>query len=328
MSPFVAVHSPILGSDVEVRVDGGPGAALAADAAAVGEFERLTQVFTVYDQSSELARWRRGDLDACSPELTEVLAAAQSWHEASAGAFHPAIEPLRRRWLAAVAEDRLPDPAELAELVAACALLPFSVTDGQVHRLADCSGVDLNAIAKGYVVDRAAAAAFAVPGVDAVMINAGGDLRHLGVGSVLVGIEDPVTEVASASPRWRVQLSDAGLATSGAPWQRFRIAGQWLGHVLDPRTGWPVTHTVSASVIAADTTTADALSTILGVLTPADALARAEAEGWACLLVAPDGSAQQSSAWPMIDRPAEEAARSWDEPGRPQSEPDSIPERS
>ena len=298
MSPFVAVHSPILGTDVEIRVNGGPGAALAADAAAVGEFERLNPVFTVYDESSELARWRRGDVDDCSPELTEVLAAAQWWHGASGGAFHPAIAPLRLRWLAAVAADELPDPAELAELVAACAALPFSVSDGQVHRLADCSGVDLNAIAKGFVVDRAAAAAFAVPGVDAVMINASGDLRHLGAGSVLVGIEDPLTAVTDATPRWRLQLSDAGLSTSGAPRRGFRIAGQSLGNVLDPRTGWPVTHTISASVIAADTMTADALSTVLGVLAPADALARADAEGWACLLVAPDGSAQQSTAWP------------------------------
>ncbi|MGV8909739.1 MAG: FAD:protein FMN transferase [Propionicimonas sp.] len=298
MSPFVAVHSPILGTDVEIRVDAEPGAALAADAAAVGEFERLTPVFTVYDESSELARWRRGDLDRCSAELTQVLAAAQWWYEASGGAFHPAIAPLRLRWLAAAAADQLPDPAELAELVAACSALPFSVSDGQVHRLADCSGVDLNAVAKGFVVDRAAAAAFAVPGVDAVMINAGGDLRHLGAGSVLVGIEDPLPDVAKTGPRWRLQLSDAGLATAGAPRQGFRIAGQTLSDVLDPRTGWPVTHTITASVIAGDTMTADAVSTVLAVLAPADAVARADTEGWACLLVAPDGSARQSSAWP------------------------------
>jgi thiamine biosynthesis lipoprotein len=70
-----------------------------------------------------------------------------------------------------------------------------------------------------------------------------------------------------------------------------------MGHVLDPRTGWPVVHTTSCSAIAADATTADALSTVLGVLLPDEALARAEAEGWACLLVGPDGSARSSPAW-------------------------------
>lgn len=297
MSPFVAVHSPMLGTDVEIRVDGEPEAALAADAAAVGEFERLNPVFTVYDESSELMRWRRGETDDCSPELTEVLAAALRWHHASGGAFHPAIAPLRMRWLQAAAEDTLPDEAELADLSAECAALPYSVEAGTVRRLGDCSSVDLNAIAKGYIVDRAAAVAFAVDGVDAVMINAGGDLRHHGAGSVLVGIEDPANAFDNAPPRWRVQLTEAGLATSGAARRGFTVAGQWMGHVLDPRTGWPVVHTTSCSAIAADATTADALSTVLGVLLPDEALERAEAEGWACLLVGPDGGARLSSAW-------------------------------
>lgn len=297
MSPFVAVHSPMLGTDVEIRVDGEPEAALAADAAAVGEFERLNPVFTVYDESSELMRWRRGETDDCSPELSEVLAAALRWHHASGGAFHPAIAPLRMRWLQAAAEDTLPDEAELADLSAECAALPYSVEAGTVRRLGDCSSVDLNAIAKGYIVDRAAAVAFAVDGVDAVMINAGGDLRHHGAGSVLVGIEDPANAFDNAPPRWRVQLTEAGLATSGAARRGFTVAGQWMGHVLDPRTGWPVVHTTSCSAIAADATTADALSTVLGVLLPDEALERAEAEGWACLLVGPDGGARLSSAW-------------------------------
>lgn len=297
MSPFVAVHSPMLGTDVEIRVDGEPEAALAADAAAVGEFERLNPVFTVYDESSELMRWRRGETDDCSPELSEVLAAALRWHHASGGAFHPAIAPLRMRWLQAAAEDTLPDAAELADLAAECAALPYSVEAGTVRRLGDCSSVDLNAIAKGYIVDRAAAVAFAVDGVDAVMINAGGDLRHHGAGSVLVGIEDPANAFDNAPPRWRVQLAEAGLATSGAARRGFTVAGQWMGHVLDPRTGWPVVHTTSCSAIAADATTADALSTVLGVLLPDEALERAEAEGWACLLVGPDGGARLSSAW-------------------------------
>lgn len=332
MPPFVAIHSPMLGTDVEVRVDGGPEASLAADAAAVGEFERLVGVFSIYDEASELSRWRRGDLDDCSTELTEVLAAALKWHAASGGAFHPAIAPLRHRWLVAAADGELPDAAELADLAAACAALPFTVTDGEVHRIADCSGVDLNAIAKGYILDRAAAAAFALPGVDAVMVSAGGDLRHLGVGSVIVGIEDPAAGYDNGEPRWRVQLAGVGLATSGGAGRGFQVAGQWYGHVLDPDTGWPVAHTTSATVVAPDAMTADALATVVGVLPPLEALRRAEAEGWACLLVAADGDALTSPAWP--DLAEDHDGRSDESPGqRPsqlghQSEPDSIPERS
>ena len=300
--PFVALHSPMLGTDVEIRIDADPEAALAADAAAVGEFERLATVFSIHDESSELSRWRRGDLDECSPELTEVLAAAEAWHAASGGAFHPAIQPLQARWQLATADDLLPDPAELAELAASCAGLPFTVVDGRVERIADCSGVDLNAIAKGYIVDRAAQAAFAVPAVDAVMINAGGDLRHLGRGSALVGIEDPAARFEGTEPRWWVELAQSGLSTSGAAKRGFAVAGQLYSRVIDPRTGWPVTHTTSASVIAPDAMTADVVSTVLAVLSPADALAMAEEEGWACLLVGADGIEKTSFAWPAAQR--------------------------
>jgi thiamine biosynthesis lipoprotein len=302
--PFVATHSAVLGTDVEIRVDADPEAALAADAAAVAEFEKLAAVFSIYDESSELSRWRRGDLDDCSAELTEVLAAAEVWYAASGGAFHPAIQPLQLRWQQAAAEDVLPDPAELAELAASCVTLPFTAADGRIKRTADCSGVDLNAIAKGYIVDRAAVTAFAVPEVDAVMINAGGDLRHLGKGSVLVGIEDPAALFEGSDPRWRVQLAQAGLSTSAVGKRGFMVAGQSFARLIDPRTGWPVSHTTSSSVVASDAMTADALSTVLGVLAPDEALSRAEQEGWACLLVGADGVERMSLTWPSTDRPS------------------------
>jgi thiamine biosynthesis lipoprotein len=300
--PFAAIHAPILGTEVEIRVIADPDGALAADAAAVAEFERLAAVFSVYEESSELARWRRAEVDECSADLTQVLAAAQAWHAASGGAFHPAILPLRRRWQRAAAEDRLPDPAEMAELAIACATLPFTVTKGRVERTADCSAVDLNAIAKGYIVDRAALAALAVPEVEAVMVNAGGDLRHVGEGSVLVGIEDPTKLPGTAEPRWHVRLTQVGMATSGVARGGFTVSGQGFGWVIDPRTGWPSTHTTSASVVAIDAMTADTLSTVLTVLPPAEALTLAEAEGWACLLVGADGVQHMSLGWPDEQR--------------------------
>ncbi len=309
--PFVVVHSPLLGAEVEVRIEADADAALRADAGAIAEFDRLTAVFSMYDESSELRRWRRGDSDKCSPELTGVLAAAQSWHSASDGAFHPAIEPLRKRWLRATMEDRLPDPAELAELAAACVDLPYTVIDGQVQRLTDCSGVNLNAIAKGYIVDRATEVAMAVPGVDAVMIKAGGDLRHLGNGSAVVGSTGAAGRFDPQEARWRIRLARAGLSTSGSVDRGLRVKGQWLGHVLDPRTGWPVVHTTSASVIATDAVTADALVTALCVLTPERAIGYAERAGIACLVVTPDG-VRHSSRWPAEEPTAGTGAATGD----------------
>lgn len=290
-----SLRTPVLGTVVELRIEGTAEATAAAEQSAWEAFERLEQVFSTYRADSELCRWRRGEVAVCSQELTEVLSAAERFFVASGGAFHPATAALTARWRQAEIDGQLPRPAELDGLRTG---LPFTVIDGVASRTGDCSGVDLNAIAKGYIVDRAAQVAGGHWDVESVLINAGGDLRHLGSGSVSVGIEDPALPYDNLPPRWRVSVSNSALATSGSARRGFRVAGQWLGHVLDPRTGWPVTHTTSVSVLAADAISADALATVLGVLAHDEALAFAEREGVACLIVDAEGQPWLSTTWP------------------------------
>lgn len=291
-------HSPLLGTLVEVRVGASTDVAERADRAAVAEFQRLDAVFSTYRDDSELNRWRRDEVSTCSPDLLTVLEAAQEWYEASAGAFHPATGMLRQRWLAAHQVGAIPSPAELSALADGTRSLPYRVSGTTVQRLDDCTGLDLNGIAKGYIVDRAATAAAAVPGVSSVMVNAGGDLRHRGEGTVLVGVEDPARPFDNQPPRWSVRVADGGLATSGSARRGFQVGERWLGHVLDPRTGWPVEHTTSVTVLARDTMTADVLATVLGVLEPNEAIAFAASRGIGCLLVDSSGTASTSPDWP------------------------------
>lgn len=246
----------LLGTVVEVRASGGNEHAV--DAAVVAEIERLNLVFSTYRQDSELCRWRAGEDAAAGPELVAVLAEAQRWHEASGGAFHPATERLRAWWLDAQLHDRLSgDPP-------AAGPLPYDATRGQVRRLGDCGGVDLNAIAKGYIVDAALEAGWRV-GADSLVVNIGGDLRHRGEGGVRVGVENPLRRADNAPPLGVYTLSNRALATSGSARRGFNVAGRWYPHVLDPRTGWPVTAVASISVVAGDAMTADALATVAGV---------------------------------------------------------------
>jgi thiamine biosynthesis lipoprotein len=58
-----------------------------------------------------------------------------------------------------------------------------------------------------------------------------------------------------------LQLRDGALGTSGAAEQYVEIDGTRYGHVLDPRTGWPASGVLSASVVTRDAASADALST-------------------------------------------------------------------
>jgi thiamine biosynthesis lipoprotein len=297
---YQATRTGVLGTVVELRLDGAPSAVAEAEQQAWSTFERLETVFSTFRADSQLSRWRSGQAE-CSPELFTVLSRAALWHHRSQGAFHPATAALTARWRQAEREATMPSAGELAELYDQP--LPFRIEGDNVARIADCSTVDLNAIAKGYIVDCAASAAASIAGMESVVVNAGGDLRHHGAGSIRVGIEDPFQPFDNAPPRWRVSLSNAALATSGSARRGFRVGEQWLGHVLDPRSGYPVAHTASISVLAASAMDADALATVLGVLPGDQALQFAARYRIGCLLVDASAQVHLSQDWPA-DLPA------------------------
>jgi hypothetical protein len=158
-------------------------------------------------------------------------------------------------------------PTRLRDL--ASAPLPFEVREGRLT--GDCSGVDLNAIAKGAAVDASVIAAVGLADVTAVLVNAGGDLRRHGPGSVVVDVGDPGDphDDAPALATW--ELSQGAVATSSGVRRGFRVGERWYGHVLDPRTGLPIAGTLQATVVAPDAATADAAATAALVLPPDDA---------------------------------------------------------
>lgn len=295
-----AVHEPLLGTRVSIGVRAGDErAGTRAEHAVVSEIERLETLLSAYRPTSEWNRWRRGELDRPGPEVIAVLRLAEQWRGAGHGAFNPLAGVLRARWLQAEQDGHAPSSGELAELAATIVDLPYRIDGDLVVRVGDCAPLDHHAFAKGWIVDRAVEAALAVAGVTEVLVNAGGDLRHVGGDPIMVGIEDPRRPFDNAPPLTTVRLGDAGLAASSGARRPVRVAGSVFSHVFDPRTGLPVHHTLSATVIAPDACTADVAATIVGVLPIAEALAWAEAtEGIACHLLTADGAQHVSARWP------------------------------
>lgn len=304
-------HQPLLGTVVEVRCDGidDEAGAEAVDAAVVAEIGRLEQIFTVHEPDSELRRWQRGEVDTPGPELTEVLAAAIRWQLGSGGAFNPAAGAVVALWRACEAQGEPPTPAEQAAVAAVVRQPLYHLDPAGVPRLdiavdptgdppGDRGVIDLNALAKGWIVDRATAAGRAVGPSDAdLVVSAGGDLRHSGPGSARIGIENPLRPYDNEPPIVTVEIGDAGLATSGRARRGFRIGGRWYGHVVDPRTGATADHVAGITVVAPDAATADVLATVLGLMAPADAAAHGQEHDVACLVVAPDGTVTINDRW-------------------------------
>lgn len=288
-------HDGVIGTTVELRVQADDEAiAVEADRAALVEIDRLVGVFSAYEPSSDLCRWRRGEV-AASPELAPLLSAARQWWQRSGGVFDPSVGRLTRCWADAAAVGAIPGDDELAALVATLTAPDTPSPD-----------LTLNALAKGHLADQAAAAAHAIEGVHAVTVNAGGDLVHRGTGSIRVGVENPHRPYDNEPPLTVVRVREGGLATSGSARRGWRIGGRWYSHVIDPRSGRPVDHVASATVVAPDAATADAVATVLSVLAPAEGIAfvdgLVDVPDVAALVVGADRSVWRSTSWNALER--------------------------
>lgn len=292
---WTSVHG-LLGTVTDVRIRAlDPAASHAAIDAALAEIERLEHVFTVFDDTSDLNRWRRGELDPPSDDLADGLSLATAWRRRSGGVFDPAVAALVACWDRAAERDRHPTAGELA---AARADMTDTAPDP-----ANPPPWNLNALAKGLIVDRAVAVAGSIGAVTDVLVNAGGDLRHLGSEPVVVGIEDPFRPFDNAEPTVRVALTDGALATSGGARRGWTIGGRRYSHVLDPRSGHPVDHVSSASVVARDAATADVVATVCSVLAPERGLAFVDSLDAlvACLVIGADGRPHRSAGWAAFE---------------------------
>jgi FAD:protein FMN transferase len=242
-----------------------------AIAAAFAEIERLEQILSNYEPTSELSRLSAAapspEAVAVGPDLWQVLVAAEAFRERTAGAFDISIGPLTSLWRQARKSGRLPRPDKLAAALGA-------VGAGTVELVSDPNSVrlpkpgtrlDPGGIGMGYAADRAAAILVA-HGIDSAMIDASGD--------VLVSAAPPGTTgwriaVAPLRPGGRGEtlvLAHAAVTTSGDAYQAVEINGVRYSHIVDPRTGLGVTGQTTVTVIAPDATTADALATAASVL--------------------------------------------------------------
>ncbi|MFM8275254.1 MAG: FAD:protein FMN transferase, partial [Gemmata sp.] len=137
-------------------------------------------------------------------------------------------------------------------------------------------GLELNlgAVGKGYALDRAAQLLREEWGVRSALLHAGGSsVRAIGVPpgdgrGWPIRLRHPHQADVSLGT---VRLAGVGLGTSAATFQFFEYNGRKLGHLLDPRRGWPAEGTASASTIAPTAAEADAMSTAAFVMGAAGA---------------------------------------------------------
>ena len=285
----------VLGTSSSIVLDVPGPLAAGVEASTYAEVERLRKILDAYDPKSELRTIPAGRPTPCSAELREVLKSARAWRIESGGAFDPGVGLLDELWRDAEQTGSRPSDHVLEETIRTMRASRWRVEGDLVQR--GESAISLDGLAKGLILDRAAAVALEA-GAQAVVLEIGGDVIVRGR-TARVPIAAPGRSADNAPVLTVVPLADQALATSGNKARGYDVAGRHIGHVLDPRTGRPVEHLLQASVIAPRAVDADALATALLVLPPDTGMPLITArEGFECLLVDREGAIHRSPGWP------------------------------
>jgi FAD:protein FMN transferase len=303
-----------MGSAWTIKVAGRlPAPAAELQAGAQAQFESVNQALSTYRSTSALSRFnddRSGEWVDVDPELAAVMSYALSLGARSEGAYDVTVGPLVNLWGFG------PDPAtqaapDQASIDSARAHVGWQNVEVDVvrHRARKPPGmrVDLSSLGKGRGVDRVAQYLDGA-GVSNYLIDLSGKLRAQGRNARgerwRVAVEKPGPDDPAGNPRIVpevVLLNDESVATAGDYRRFFESGGRHFSHIIDPRTGYPVNHaTVSATALARDCMTADALATVYMAMLPDAALALATADGVPALLIArTDGALRlrPSAAW-------------------------------
>ncbi len=159
--------------------------------------------------------------------------------------------------------------------------------------------LNLDALGKPFIAAKAVEAARGT-GIEGIMLDAGGDVIVSGKPGAdsawPIGVSDPMSPYHNANPLSVVKISAGAIATSG-------ITARGA-HIIDPRNGVVATGVLSATVIAPDAVTANALSTAICVLGPKDGLALvARTRGAECLIVSAGARQVRSAGFSRFEHP-------------------------
>ncbi|PVV12530.1 MAG: hypothetical protein B6D77_05410 [gamma proteobacterium symbiont of Ctena orbiculata] len=248
--------------------------------AAVRDLERTFQAmhreWHAWKGDGELVRLNRmlaqGDPMTVTPELADLLQQAKRHAELSDHLFNPAIGRLIALW--GFHRDEPPggpppDAKKIASLIdEAPSMSQLLFKENRIHSTNPAVSLDLGAFAKGYALNLAIRRLQEF-GIANAIVNAGGDLcvsgRH-GDRPWAIGIRHPLGEGVIAS----VEVADGECVLTSGNYERYReYEGIRYAHIIDPRTGYPVEHVASATVISKDGGLADAAATALSVAGPA-----------------------------------------------------------
>ena len=231
---------------------------------AIADVARLETLYSRYREDSLLSTINRiaaaGGSITVDEETAGLLNYADTCHAQSGGLFDISSGILRRAWR--FDRGQLPDASLISDLLDKVGWRKVRWNPPVLEFPIPGMEIDFGGVVKEYAVDRAAALC-STEGIRHGVVNLGGDIKVIGSradGSPWrIGIRHPRREGAVIKS---LLMTEGALATSGDYERCIQLNGIRYGHILNPRTGWPVRHMAAVSVVGDFCVVAGSASTI------------------------------------------------------------------
>ncbi|MHC4870455.1 MAG: FAD:protein FMN transferase [Planctomycetota bacterium] len=272
-------YTPVLGTTMNIAVidDGNiPIAAEIIIKKALSKVNELEDRLSIYRKDSEISRINSlpaGKKNHLNKLTYKIILESLRYNLLSDGAFDITVKPLMDLYKFSAKKERMPDKEEISralKLVGRNSLI-IEVENRSLSKKNKGTSLNLGAIAKGYAVDLAMNELIK-SGVKNGFVEIGGEIRVIGKNengnNWKVGIQNPsIKKGQKKLLNESLSINSGAIATSGNYRQFFLYNGKHYSHIIDPRTGYPVSNRISGVTITAPTCLqADALATTVSVL--------------------------------------------------------------
>jgi len=203
--------------------------------------------------------------------FTDIFKLAQRVSKVSDGAFDITVGPLVNAWGFGFKNKMNMNDHIVDSLLPLVDYEAVKLVNGMIIKENPDIQIDYNAIAQGYSVDLAGGL-LEKYGIENYLVDIGGEVFARGSkpdgSSWVVGIEKPSEDINSGRQlNATIKISDKAVATSGSYRKYYEVDGVRYSHTIDPKTGYPVRHSLlSATVMADSAAVADAYATAFMVM--------------------------------------------------------------
>ena len=248
----------------------------------IAAMQAVDHSLSPFNKHSIITHVNNNDSIAVDSLFAEVFHNASYIYYESHGAFDPTVAPLVNAWGFGFKNGIEVNPEIIDSLRSLIGMHRIRLKNGHIEKEDSRIMLDFSAIAKGYGSDRVARVLDSC-GVKNYMVEIGGEVvvkgRNKNGNLWGIGITKPTDDSLSVNQELQtvLRLTDCAIATSGNYRNFYYKDGVKYAHTIDPRTGYPVQHSLlSATVIADNCMHADALATAFMVLGVDSAMAYCE----------------------------------------------------